>query len=403
MVLAYKQILKQIGKGKLFTALLLLHTILTSLSFFFVIFSIDGNIAWLNTLDVLTENQELYRNALYANTNLAYMFLSSTIGLAAFVFIMFFYRFFRANRRQIGCLKSLGFRDSALRLSFVVFVMGLSIVGVALGLIGGYFLSDVLLNGNMQNYQVENLVKRASLQSLIMGLVVPILVFSVTAFFSYSFVKGKEPGALIAGSMNQANLGFALRVSNAISGILPTKNKFPYRIALRKPLAVILILVAVMTLSVFVILGASISLLDGGDANHLSAVINHITGVIVGALLLLLALYVNFDDNTRDILILHMMGYKAKRIQKLLIDIYLPILWAAFVITLAPSILLARFIKSGVAMAVNEPMPFSTSPLVILALFLLTNAIYWLVQLLFRAGVKRMIAKEDMAEFVCAE
>jgi len=403
MVLATKQLVRQMGKGKIFTSLLLILTMLTSLSFFFVIFGIDGNMSWLNSLDVLTENQELYRTALKANTNLAYMFLFSTIGLTAFVFVMFFYRFFRANKRQIGCLRSLGFRDSFLRLCLVIFVIGLSVIGVIFGLIGGYFLSDVLISGNMHNYQVVGLVKEVSLQSLIMGLVVPVLIFSVTAFFSYSFVKGKEPGALIAGSINQTDFGLALRVANAISGVIPAKNKFPYRIALQKPLAVILILAAVMTLSVFVILGASINLLEGFDVNNLSATINHVTGVIIGALLIFLALYINFDDNTRDMLILHMMGHKAKSIRKLLVDVYMPIVWATFVITLAPSIMLAGFIKSGIAIAVNKPMPFSTNPLVILALFLLINLIYWFVQSLFGMGIKRIIAKEDMMEFVYAE
>ena len=403
MVLATKQLAKQIGRGKVFTAILLILTALTSLSFFFVIFGIDGNKAWLNSLDVLTENQQLYKNALNANTNLAYMFLFSTIGLTAFVFVMFFYRFFRANKRQIGCLKLLGFRDSSLRLCLVVFVVGLSIIGVVMGMIGGYFLSDVLISGNMQNYQMADLVKEVNFQSLVMGLVVPILVFSITAFFSYFFVKGKEAGALIVGNMNQANFGFTLRMANAISRIIPTKNKFPYRIALRKPLAVILILVAVMTLNFFVILGASINLMDGFDVNNLSATINHVIGVIVGALLIFIALYVNFDDNTRDMLILHMMGHKAKNIRKMLVNVYMPIVWAAFVITLVPSILLAQFIKNGIAMAVNEPMPFNTNPIVILALFLLLNIIYLLVQLLFGIGVKRIIGKEDMVQFVYAE
>ena len=574
MALAYKQLTRQIGRNKIFASLLLILTILTSLSFFFVIFSIDGNMARLNALYTLTENQELYRNALNANTSLAYMFLISTIGLTAFVFVMFFYRFFRSNKRQIGCLKALGFRDNSLRLCFVVFVGVLSIVGAVLGLIGGYFLSDVLINDNMQTYMVTDLVKEASLLSLVLGLIIPALIFCITAFLCYSFVGGKEPGALIAGNSNHARFSFTLRIANGISRLIPVKNKFPYRIALRKPLAVTLILVAVMTFNVFIILGYSINIssdriiesqtighnyeyntrfaeyqinplpenaalnsmpylestveliigrheiqqaifglhnlnevfrlqnangdilpmpdagmvlinpfiaeihgvnigdtlianingaehsffvsgiatnaksatiyvnadelatilgvpigayngvlsmerIPGGEtttraeraeelnrnavSNNISAVINQTIGGIVGAILIFLALYVNFQDNTRDMLILHMMGYRVKNIRKLLIDVYMPIVWAAFVITLVPSILLARFIQTSLSMAMGEYMPFGTNGIVILIVFLLLNFVYWLVQLLFGIGTKRTIAKEEMSEFVYAE
>ena len=449
----------------------------------------------------------------------------------------------------------------------------LSTAGALLGLIGGYFLSDVLINDNMRTYMVTDLVKEASLLNLALGLIIPALFFCITAFICYSFVGGKEPGTLIAGNSNHARFSFALRIANEISRIIPVRNKFPYRIALRKPITVILILVAVMTFNVFIILGYAINIssnsiieyqtighnyeyntrfaeyqiiplpenavpnimpylestveliigrheiqqaifglhslnevfilqnangdtlpmpgagtilinpfiaeihgvntgdtlnaningaehsffvsdiainaksivyvnaneladilgvpsdayngvlsmerIPGGEAitraerteelnrnavsNNISAVINQIIGGIVGAILIFLALYVNFQDNTRDMLILHMMGYKVKNIRKLFIDVYMPIVWAAFVITLLPSISLARFIQTSLSMAMGEYMPFGTNVIVILIVFLLLNIIYWLVQLLFGIGTKLMITKEEMSEFVYAE
>ena len=138
-------------------------------------------------------------------------------------------------------------------------------------------------------------------------------------------------------------------------------------------------------------------------SNNISAVINQTIGGIVGAILIFLALYVNFWDNTRDMLILHMMGYQVKNIRKLLIYVYMPIVWAAFLITLLPSILLARFIQNPLSMAMSEYIPFGTNIIVIFVIFLLLNILYWLVQLLFGIGAKRMIAKEEMSEFVYAE
>jgi len=260
MGLLYKQLLKQIARCKIFVVLLLLLTMLTSLSFFFVIFSIDGNMDILNTLPDLTENQQLYRNALKTNTTLAYAFFVSLAGLTAFVFVMFFYRFYRSNRKQIGCIKSLGFKDSALRTCFIAFVTVLSIAGAVLGLIGGYFLSSVLINANTRTYSVTGLIKGVSLSNLIAGLAGSTVTFCITAFLCYSFVRGKEPGVLIAGNQNYTRFSFVLRAANKISGIIPVKNKFPLRIALRKPHAVLMIFAAAMSFCVCMILGRSLNI-----------------------------------------------------------------------------------------------------------------------------------------------
>lgn len=170
MGLIYKQLFKQIIKDKIFLSLLLLLTVLTSLSFFFVMGSIDGNMGMLNELENLTENQRLYRNALHSNTILSYTFWLSLVGLSTVVFVMFFYRFFRANKKQIGCIKTLGFKNSELQSFFIVFTAALSILGAASGLLGGYFLSDILIMANSKTYDVTGLTKHISGFSLIIGL-----------------------------------------------------------------------------------------------------------------------------------------------------------------------------------------------------------------------------------------
>lgn len=574
MSLAYKQLARQILRNRIFVALLLILTILTSLSFFFVRFSIDGNMAVLNGLPSLTENQQLYHNALGANMFLAYNFLASLTALTAFVFAMFFYRFFRSDKKQIGCLKSLGFKDKSLRLFFVVFVAALSMIGALLGLFGGYFLSSVLVNANMQTYAVTGLVKDISIPSAAIGLLASTAAFCVVAYLCYGFVSGKEAGALVFGSCNSTTLSGTLKIADKIAGVVPIKNKSPLRIALRKPLAILLIFIAVMAFSVCMILGrslnissqvvfesqtvghdyeydvkypdiqfgdnasqdtiqylsemgsvvfgshnleqniialhseASIFMLQDKDSapvalpengetvvgngivetyglrvgdtitvsvggrsvqltvravaanaksasiymnaaqmaavmelpvaafngelcssapadaegaeiigreqriddlnrnavsNNISAIINQATGVLVGCILLFLALYVNFQDNTRDMLILHMMGYRIKAICKLLINIYLPIVWVAFFVTLAPSIFLAKAIQQSLSISTNDYMPFDTNVLVILIALLVVTLLYQLVQMVFSIGVKRVIAKEEVSDVIYVE
>lgn len=570
MRLVYKQLWKQVVKDKMFLSLLLLLTMLTSLSFFFAIFSIDGNLLELNTLQSLTENQQLYKIALNSNRVLAYSFLGSLTGLSVLVFIMFFYRFFKANKKQIGCIKALGYQDNSLQGFFVAFTAVLSIGGAFGGLIGGYFLSDVLINANSKTYLVTGLTKSIKGTNLFIGLTAPAIVFCVIAALCYGFVRNTEVGFLIAGNSQQNRYSTALKIADRISQFAPADRRFPLRIALRKPLAVLLLLTAVMSFSVCVILGQSLNIssakifemqttghnynfdvrhseyqtaplppdtmfyldspakvfagnyeldrtatglysvngmyelknqtgeplstpmentvyinpefseiygvgigdtlavdiagrrqefvvddiavnanlkcfymngqqlsailgiqtgayngifslneMQGSDiitkaqriedlkrnavSNQVSGVINQSVGVVVGAVLIFLALYINFQDNTHDILILTMMGHRIKTIRKMLIDIYLPVLWTAFFVTLVPSILLAKSIQRSLSISTNDYMPFGINFIFILLSFLAISLIYYCVQFVFSAGIKNLITKKELIEIVYSE
>ena len=169
-------------KDKIFLALLLLLTMLTSLSFFFVMGSVDENIKRLNRLQNLTASQQLYKSALHSNRILGLIFWLSLVSFSTIVFVMFFDRFFRANRKQIGCIKILGFKNSSLQFYFIAFTAVLSVVGAVLGLFGGYVLSDILIRANSKTYDVTGLTKNISGFSLVIGLAVSTIIFCVVAF-----------------------------------------------------------------------------------------------------------------------------------------------------------------------------------------------------------------------------
>lgn len=566
MKLLYKQLTKQIGRNKVFVTLLFILTCLTSLSFFFVKFSVDGNMAVLESLASLSENQRKYKDALLSNTRLAYAFLFAMTILTAFVFIMFFYRFFRSARKQIGCLKSMGFTDSTIRTFFVIFTACISITGAAAGMFCGYFLSDILIQANEKTCSVTGLIRAVTPVSAAVGLLGGTIFFSVTAFFSYFFIRGREPGLLIAGKTAGENLSGGLSAAGRIVKIIPVRDKFPLRIALRKPLAVFLIFAAVMAFNVCFILGRSLNISSGkimdsqtkghhyqfntgypeykddslpddalpyifsaseikaggheikqsiygvynlgdvfelldktgealpvpesdevyinpelaeiynvriGDtlavtaagktteytvsrvaenaqlktiyvnaaalsreikapagsyngvwsmspvsedgtvvsraqmkqilerdatSNKTSAVINQVTGAVIGCILLFLALYLNFQDNQRDISILNLLGYSRKEIRKMLVHIYRPIVWTAFIITLIPSILTARAVQRTLSASIHDYMPFGTSVTVLLLLFLFLNVIYQLVESVFSIGIMRICKKGNLNE-----
>lgn len=570
MSFVYKQLYKQIIKDKIFLLLLFLLSMLTSLCFFFGMFSIDGNMELLNALDSLSENQQLYKNALGSNTFLIYNFFASLTGLSVLVFVMFFYRFFRANRKQIGCIKALGFKDHMLQRFFVLFTAGLSFAASLVGLLAGYFLSDILINANTRTYIVTGLTKDIKIISVLIGLGVPAAVFGITAFLCYGFVRNKEAGILMTGNNQQKRFPATLKTADRLSGIAPENKRLSLRIALRKPVSVLLLFIAVMSFSVCIILGQSLHISSGkifdaqtaghnyeydiryseyqtdarpdedlavlespatvvidrykldrtitglyrineryelknpnnkkllapkenvayinpefseiygvkiGDtltvdiagkrqdfrvkdiavnadsksfyingqqlcemlgapagaynsvfslyemqgrdlttkaqrieelkrnavSNQVSGVINQSVGILVGAILIFLALYVNFQDNTHDVLILNMIGYRVRDIRKMLVDVYLPVLWIAFLVTLVPSIALAKAIQKSLSISTNDYMPFGINAFVILAAFLLISFIYWGVQTTFHVGVKKVIKKSEVMEIIYAE
>lgn len=558
MGLLYKQLIRQTGRDRVFIVLLFFLAFLTALSFFFVKFSIDGNKAILDLLPALNQNQIQYKRALTSNTSLAYIFLLSMTGLTAFVFILFFYRFFRSNMKTMGCLKAIGFKDRQLCSCFVMFTGFLSLAGSVTGLLAGYALSGILIEANIRTYSVTGLVKGISPLSIAAGLGFSTAAFCFTAFLCYWFVRGKEPGRLIAGGKKAQTVKTFLLIADHIVNFIPVRNKAPLRIALRKPLAVFLIFAAVMSFNVCMILGHSLNIssqivfrsqtaghnyeydsrfsqyieeaftgnglpylhytaritvagfsieqtviglygLNGlyelqgegvllpvpepgsvyinpglaetygvkaGDvltavisgrnynytvagtadnaksasvfvnapqlsemlevpagsyngiwsmekavyggntedkaqriagleknavSNNTSAVINQTIGGVVGCILLFLAVYVNFQDNMNDIRILRLMGHGTKEIRSLLIDVYRPILWVAFLLTIVPGIFTAEAIQRSLSVTTGDYMPFSTKLPVVFLLFILLDIIYLLGKIVFSAGIGKVL------------
>lgn len=143
----------------LFVPLLFVLACLTSLSFFFVMFSVDGNMAVLDSLASLSANQQKYKEVLLSNTRLAYIFHFAMTMLTDFVFIMFFYRFFHSAKN---------------------------------------FLSDILVRANEKTCSVTGLIREVTPASTATGLLGGTAAFCLTAFLSYYFIRWKEPESLLA-------------------------------------------------------------------------------------------------------------------------------------------------------------------------------------------------------------
>lgn len=568
MNLLNKQLIKEIMKNKIFVSLMFILTSFTSFMYFFVHFSIDGNMRLLNALSTLNEHQVLYQNALISNTILARNILIAFILLTGFVFCMFFYRFFNKNSKQLGCLKALGFKDNALRRCFTRFSAIISIFGSLLGLGIGYFAADILLQAGMSSYQVTHLIKSVNISSVLIGILLPVAIFCLITMLTYYVIEDKEIALLLSPRSDNCSYPVLLRMAHKIATLCPTKNQLSVRLALRKPISLLLILIAITSFSVMFILAYSLNLssqkvyesqtlgyhylfdthfdnpqllespltdsmpylsalgtlentkstleqqvisfksnsalfeliddkgnvispptsgevvispalqelysLNPGDSialrigdnsqdliishiafnaklnsiyiassdlenllllpphsytgmwsmenhfneltvitqqqritdlernfvsNRMSAVINQVIGCLLGCILLFLALLLNFQDSTRDILILNLMGYKIPAIRKVLIDLYKPIVWISFMLTLWPSIQIVKAILRSLSIQIGDYMPFQTNIFVIAGIFLILNIIYILVQFTFNLGIKKIIKTDKLYEY----
>lgn len=572
MKLLYKELRRELLKDKVYLILLTIFSCFSSVIFFYCHFSIDGNLDNLNALSNLSINQEEYKTALLSNSILAANFFVISTLVAVFVFIMYFYRYFTTRRTQIGCLKALGFKDGIISSCFVLGTVVIGIIGTLLGLIIGYFSSDILIEANKKTVLIEDIVKSISITNIFIGLLVPVIVFSIIVFLLYKIlIWGKNSGSFLIDTIDNHKYSFTLLLSEKFVNLLPIKKRFSLRIALRKPIGILIIILAIIFFQVFYILGETLplssqmvyesqlkkhnynfetdfekykrqdkvdkdimyginvpcsiiknneeidlpmnisgleynkkvfslitkdnnileepkvgeviigeeeknmfgynigdtlellinnknynftisavaentkiktvyvnrnelskilnlnpstynkvlsinSLNSGGEeisrqekmielergkvSNNNSSLINKIIAFLSGTFLIFLALYINFQNNTRDILILSLLGHSSKSIRQKLINIYLPILITVFLLGVIPSIFISKSIVMSLSLQTKDYMPFILNPFTIITCFIYTIIIYFVIQMLFSIGIRRMIKKDEIIKSI---
>lgn len=568
MKLISKQIGKELWKNKIFVILILILMISTSFMYFFVHFSTDGNLAWIEKTKNLSDQEILLKNALDSNVILARNILIAFITLTTFVLILFFSRFFKRNSKHLGLIKTLGYKDRLLSCFFIQIVSLLGVIGALIGLLFGFIASNILIDANKKSYLVDRVIKDISIKSIIIGIFVPIFLYGFIVVIMYGIIRGRETGMLMFHKQEEEVSSHMLKITEQIASIAPKKKRFSFRLSLRKPISILLIFISVMCFTVMFILAYSLNksskkvydsqiighdylyetrsdtilnkelpdnetqkylsvsgeienknreidwnivgvednlslfgLLDldkkhldfpklseviisaelhelyglqvgdvmqidigdtqfttkvtgiafnaanrciyvskeeltnliglpessyngiyssskvniqgneisreqkidslnrGAVSNRISALINQAIGCLIGCIIIFLALLLNFQSSTRDILILNLMGYHKKDIRKMLIDIYRPILCATFILSLWPSIQIVKLVLRFLSMQIGDYMPFQTNIVIIGIIFLLLNMIYSAVQMLFSCGITEVIKKENYADY----
>lgn len=255
-----KHLFMELLENKRFVTLLLILSSFTSFMYFFVHFSIDGNLNQLNAFHSLTENQILYKNGMISNGILARNILTGFLVLTGFVFVLFYYRFIQFNKCQLGCLKALGFHGLCLTGLSMAFTAFLSLLGAILGLIGGFFASDILIQAGEKTYFVSETVKRLNGVSFVIGFFLPGLVFTLITCLPFLMIHRKEISLLLSDSKESAAFPITLKAADKISSLFPPKYRLSTRLAFRKPIILLLLLLSVFSFSVLFILAYSLNL-----------------------------------------------------------------------------------------------------------------------------------------------
>ena len=139
---------------------------------------------------------------------------------------------------------------------------------------------------------------------------------------------------------------------------------------------------------------------DSNVSNRISAVIDQVLGCVFGLLLIFLVLLLNFQDNSLNFIYLRKLGYLRSEIRKMLVNIYFPIMIAAFIISIVPSVMASKAVLNMLSLQTGDYMPFIFSLPVFIYAFIILLVLYFAVLFMFDIKLKKTLIKIDNGEAV---
>ena len=112
-------------------------------------------------------------------------------------------------------------------------------------------------------------------------------------------------------------------------------------------------------------------------------------------MLLVVVLLLNFQDNTLNFIYLRKLGYLRNEIRKMLVNIYFPIMIAAFIISIIPSVIASKAVLRVLSLQTGDYMPFIMSIPVFIYAFLILQVLYFVVLFMFDMKLKKTLKKID--------
>ncbi|MCB5090768.1 ABC transporter permease [Streptococcus mutans] len=255
MGLLFKYLFRDFLAKRTMVSILSLIIIFTSFMYFFVHFAIDANLLRLGG-EQLSGNEANYFTALKSNQLLIRNITVAMVAIFSLILFLFIRGTLQRNRVQLAQLMSLGFSFSSVLAIYDLLISGLSLVSSLLGLVLGFWGSDILLSANSQTYLVQGLSKGLSLQSIMTGTLFLSLFLGAIVYLAGLTVRKTD----VALMMKQTD-GKAIR-SGLIEKIiqkLPMKHKFKFKLTLNHFSTLGLLLSAIITFSIMFVLSLSLT------------------------------------------------------------------------------------------------------------------------------------------------
>ena len=131
-----------------------------------------------------------------------------------------------------------------------------------------------------------------------------------------------------------------------------------------------------------------------------SAIINQSIGVITGCLLIYLAVFIGLNGNMKTLLMFDLLGYKEREVYRILLNPYIVISNLLFFLTLPVAIYAARNIQIMTSLQTGDYMPFQLNWITFVYMFVILNALCFIIRFLFIQKVKKIRDDNRQAEFL---
>ena len=565
MDLLFKYLSRDFFAKRTMVSILSLILIFISFMFFFVHFAIDANLLRLGG-EQLSGNESDYLTALKSNQVLIRNITVAMVAIFSLILSLFIRGTLQRNRVQLAQLMSLGFSFSSVLASYALLICGLSLISSLIGLVLGFWGSDILLSANSQTYLVQGLSKGLSLQSVMTGTLFLSLFLGALTYLAGLTVRKTD----LALMMKQTD-GKSIRpgLIEKLIQKLPMKHKFKFKLTLNHFSTLGLLLIAIVTFSIMFVLSLSLTfssskilesqkegrnysydisydnyrkeeagsasdsvtylrydvelmikgeaiayhalaftnqndlfqLIDSkgeildptqgvfvnpelrenyglkvGDtlelrvkgkqhqikiagfaentdlktiyipkdqasamvdetndifngrltnkpqekgegkvrsleeklsavqrsqtSNKASAIINQSIGVITGCLLIYLAVFIGLNGNMKTLLMFDLLGYEEREVYRILLNPYIVISNLLFLLTLPVAIYAARNIQIMTSLQTGDYMPFQLNWITFVYMFVILNALYFIIRFLFIQKVKKIRDDNRQAEFL---
>lgn len=135
-------------------------------------------------------------------------------------------------------------------------------------------------------------------------------------------------------------------------------------------------------------------------ANKASAIINQSIGVITGCLLIYLAVFIGLNGNMKTLLMFDLLGYEEREVYRILLNPYIVISNLLFLLTLPVAIYAARNIQIMTSLQTGDYMPFQLNWMTFVYMFVILNALCFIIRFLFIQKVKKIRDDNRQAEFL---